>query len=161
MYSWIRPLLLYVLSVRVTPAVAYSSGSFFFHCCLVFQCVNLFGHCRDGHLVISSFSLLWIMLLELCCACLLVDMVTYFSWIYTQMWSGWWYIWFNFLGYLQNRFSVWLCQKLHFNKRNVRRTFNNKKARSLRIKDFNFPETILHWPYYSQLVNSFACHWVF
>lgn len=54
----------------------------------------------------------------------------------------WWtWIWFNFTGYLQNSFSIWSYQKLHFNAK-VRSTFN-EKVRSLRIKNITFPETIL------------------
>ena len=72
--------------------------------------------------------------------------------IYQQR-NGGDYIWFNFSGYLQNSFSVWLYQKLHFNNRKVRRTFNEKLSR--RIQDFNFPETIRHCPFYFQLEKNF------
>lgn len=95
--------------------------------------------------VVSSLGMLWIRLLWTFWYMAFGEQEYLLQVRIHQQRNGWDYIWFNFSGYLQNSFSMWLYQKLHFNNRKVRRTFNEK--RSLRIQDFNFPETILHLPF--------------
>lgn len=60
--------------------------------------------------------------------------------MYAKKWNGWVYIRFNFGG-------NYLLNKLYVNNRKVIWAVKNEKVRSLRIKNFNFSETILHCPY--------------